>query len=99
MTMDKEQPRTPRRMGLEIIGESPELEGVLTVENEDAIARYAIVTLEKLEPGRLVMRVVPPQEYATFSGLMYQIDRGKLPGVTRLRQMKMAFFPLEEAED
>jgi hypothetical protein len=85
-------------MGLEIIGESPDLEGVLNVENEEAIARYAIVTLEKPEPGRLVMRTVPPREYATFSGLMYQIDRGKLPGVTRLRQMRMAFFPLDESE-
>ena len=97
MTTDKGSPRARRRTGIEIIGEPPELAGALTIENEDAVARYAIVAFEQPEPGRLVLRVVPPQEYAAFSGLMYQVDQGKLPGVIRLRQMKMAYFPLDES--
>ncbi len=85
-------------MGLEILGESPELLLNNVLETEEKIARYDLVTFEQIAPGRVLLRTVRPSEYANFQGLLYQIDRGEMEGTLRLRQMKMAFFPLEESE-
>ena len=92
------KPGKHKLMGLHILGESPEILLDSILETEEKIARYDLVTFEQIAPGRVLLRTVRPSEYAKFQGLLYQIDRGEMEGTLRLRQMKMAFFPLEESE-
>lgn len=97
--MNEETPNARKRVGIEILGESPEMLLNNDLETDDKIARYDLVTFEEIAPGRVLLRTVRPHEYATFKGLLYQIDRGELEGTLRLRQMRMAFFPVGKDED
>lgn len=79
-----------------ILGTLPDMQADDSLEMVDEIARYDLVTFVRPEQGRLLMRVVAPDEYAEFQGCLYQVDHGEEEGTIQLRQVKMQFWPWEE---
>ncbi|GAK56154.1 hypothetical protein U27_03116 [Candidatus Vecturithrix granuli] len=82
--------------GLTIVGTLPDIQADDILEMVDEIARYDMVTFVRSEPGKLLMRVVKPEEYAGFKGCLYQIDHGELEGTVQLRQVRMQFWPWKD---
>jgi hypothetical protein len=81
----------------EIVGDAPDVNPDDVIEVADEVSRYDIVAFDRPEAGRLVLRVVRPKSYATFSGTLYQIDRGEEKGTLQLRQLRMQFWPWTES--
>lgn len=80
-----------------VIGELPLMGPNDIIEMAEAITRYSIVTIELSAPGKYSVRMVRPHEYATYNGLMYQIDRPKDEKAYLLTQVKMQFGGSKDA--
>jgi len=79
--------------GFVFLGNPPQIESDDVIEMTDEVARYEMVTFERVGPRNIVMRVVKPKDYADFSETLYQIDLGEQEGTYQLRQVQMRFWP------
>ena len=82
--------------GLAIIGEPPSVNVNDVLEMADNVALYDMVTFEQTGPGRLVMRVIKPREYADFEGRLYQVSKIVGDDNLQLREVRMGFWPWSE---
>jgi hypothetical protein len=83
--------------GFVILGEPPNFDVHDVLEMGDDVALYDMVTFDQTGPGRVVMRVVKPREYADFEGRMYQINKGESDDTFQLREVRMSFCPRPES--
>jgi len=77
---------------LKILGDSSLLKQDDEIEMIDEIKIYDFVTMERRSPKHVVMRVISPREYSTFSGILYLIEKDN-EGAIQLTQAKMSFWP------
>ncbi|WP_432744957.1 hypothetical protein ABXJ76_05595 [Methylobacter sp. G7] len=81
--------------GFAILGDLPPFGTNDVIEMIDEIVRYDIVTFESAGQGKTYLRVVKHKDFATFKGVMYQIDRGEEEETFQLRQVRMQFWPCD----
>jgi hypothetical protein len=77
----------------QFLGNPPYIEGDDVIVMVEEIARYDIVTLARVAPKKLAVRIVKPQEYADCPDTMYQVNRGDQIGTFQLREVQMRFWP------
>lgn len=74
-------------MQFEIEGPAPKQLGEV-VQTADAIRRGDVVWFERIAPGEVLMRVVPPEQVAAFAAAKYRVDRGAQPGTIKLMYLE-----------
>lgn len=97
VTQELAQPQShsgsiPTRM--QIVGEPFPMDPNDELTTNDDIRRYALVTFDRVAPQKLLMRLVDPQEYQSFTGLLYQVDRTP-ENALLLTQIRMTFAPFD----
>ena len=57
------------------------------IETVTAIRRGSVVGFERVEPHRVLLRALSPEEQRAYAGPMYRIDKSETPGQLTLKQV------------
>jgi|WetSurSiteA1Bulk_404760.scaffolds.fasta_scaffold24687_1 hypothetical protein len=79
--------------GYRFPGDPPQIENEDIIEMGNEVARYDMLTFERVGPRNIIVRVVKTEEYVDFAETLYQINRGEQGGTFQFRQVRMRFWP------